>query len=252
MRRIFLATAVALLIFPFLPAVSAHAQSPATNVHFIDVQPYGSLVSNTGIVVEGLGLGSCSATNLSQLETQTVAYLNAGRATVSEISPQAVCGSIAGYESVIQTLTTYVYAHASSPAQLWGGVMLDEESGWGFTWTDYSNLNTNVRNTLSAVSGIPWLYTEDFSCNSGCWTLAEYNAITQLSYPAPQIVTSFMVGLANNGGSGRAGNLVTWGTAYPAPYNTVAGATGPVLLAPYSQSFSQPYTWYWSNQWTAT
>jgi hypothetical protein len=255
MKRLVLSGAVAsLLLAAVLPTAPAYAQSPATNVHFIAVKPYGSLVSNTGVVVQGLGLGSCAATNLSELETQTVAYLNAGHAAISEISPQSVCGQIAGYESVVQTLTTYVYAHASAPAQLWGGVMLDEETGspWNFTVTDYVNLNNSVRSTLSGVSGIPWLYTEDFSCNSGCWTLAQYNSITTLSYPAPQIVTSYMVTLANNGGGGRAGNLVTWGPSYPSPYNTVAGATGPVLLAPYSQSFSQPFTWYWSNEWVPT
>jgi hypothetical protein len=254
MRRVvLLATASlagsTLLLFP----QAAKAQSPSPNVNFIAVKPYGSLASGTGVVVQGLGLGSCTATTLSELESQTVAYLNSGRATISEISPQAICGQIPGYETVIQQLASYVESHATSPAQLWGGIMLHEESGspWNFSPTDYETLNTSVSNTMASTPGISWYYTEVFSCNSGCWTQSDYNAVIGSSYPAPQIVTSYMVQLTN-GSNHTIGNLVTWSSNYSAPFNTESYDTGQINGAPYLQDFSQPYTFYWANQWQPT
>lgn len=193
-------------------------------------------------------MGACSY-SLASVESATVTYINDGDAVLTEISPQSYCASIASYESMISALVSYVEAHASNPGQYWGGIMLDEEDGFGFSVSSLVTLNQYVSTKMGSTPGISWWYSEWFS-GSGVWSQANYNSIvhTYGSYAAPQIATTYMVQLAN--GCCQP-NLVTWSTGYPYPFNSESYADSKINGQPYDHDFyGCSCHVYWDNQFT--
>jgi hypothetical protein len=216
-----------------LNTVKSFALSPTPANSFIDYRPGIIDLSPLGVVVEGLGMGAC-AYSLSSIESTTVTYINDQQGVLTEISPQSYCASLSSYESMISSLISYVVAHASMSGTYWGGVMLDEENAWGFSVAQLEALNTSVRNAMINTPGISYYYTEVFS-GTGNWSQSSYNGIVTSSIPAPQISTNYMVQLAN--GLATNGNLVTWSTGYPSPFNTESYSDAKINGTPYSIDF---------------
>lgn len=232
---------VFLVLVPF--ASPAAAQSPYPNFYFYDVAPGSTSVpaGAGGVVVEGLGSNLC-AFSLSSIETSTVYWLQNGYYTWTEISPQSGCNTLSGYETTVQSIISYVEANSPNAGSLWNGIMLDEESNFGFSVTDLQSLNASVVNDLSGLT-FTWWSTEDFSAIN-TWSQSDYNSIVSNSYPAPQISTSYMVTLVNNWESSYGGNqIVTWSTTYPAPYNSESASVDAINGSPFYQAGS-----YWDNE----
>lgn len=81
------------------------AQSPSPTNTFGNVAPGVTSVpsGSSGIVVEGLGGGACYY-SASSVETSTVYWLDNYWPTWTEISPQAGCKTVAGYESEVDAI----------------------------------------------------------------------------------------------------------------------------------------------------
>ncbi len=242
--RVTAAVATALLLagLSFTPPV--FAQSPSPNANFVNVSPGSTGIPSgaSGIVVEGLGSGSCSY-SLSSIETTTVYYINQGYLTWTELSPQSACASISSYQSYVTSIISYVQANAANWGTYWDGIMLDEESGFGYSTTSLQTLNNAVDVDMSGTGGIAWWSTEDFSGTNN-WSQSAYNGLVNGSFPAPQISTAYMVTLANSYLSSYGGTtLVTWSTSYPSPYTNEAASTNAINGGPYVQSGL-----YWANE----
>ena len=232
-----------ILLFLVPLANPAAAQSPYPNFYFYDVAPGSTSVpaGAGGVVVEGLGSNSCTF-SLSSIETSTVYWLQNGYYTWTEISPQTVCDSLSGYETMVQDIISYVDSNASNAGSLWNGIMLDEESNFDFSVSDLESLNASVANDLSG-STFTWWSTEDFSAIN-TWSQSDYISIVSDSYPAPQISTSYMVTLVNSWESSYGVNqIVTWCTTYPSPYNSESASVDAINGSPFYQGGS-----YWDNE----
>jgi hypothetical protein len=242
--------AVAGVVAATLVSGPASAQSPSPTSTFKDYSPSpkASTSSHFGVIVEGTGSLTC-ATALPYIESRTVTYINRAVPTITEISPQPGCGSISQYESLFTNLTNYVESNASNPGRFWGGIMLDEESssGW-FTASQDVTLNNALRNTMLGTPGHTWWYTENFS-GTNTWSEATWNNITNDSWSAPQIYTSYMKTLVNNAQDNNQ-IMVTWDTGMPAPYNTESYSDGAIGGQPFNVSFGFATTYYWDNQFT--
>ncbi|MHB1980828.1 MAG: hypothetical protein ACYCOS_03815 [Sulfobacillus sp.] len=234
----------------------AAAQSPSPYVYFQDVSPSaGTPPADPApgvqpvIVVEGLGAGQCGGgyTTLNEVETATTYWIDQGYMTVTEVSPQSCGGSISTWETVINDITQYVEASpGSSPGSLWDGVMVDEESGFGYTPSQLETLNGYVSDVMATTPGISWWSTEDFS-GQGDWSQSQYDSIIGSSWNATQNVTQYMISLTNTWISNGTGSvLVTWSPTYAYPYNTQAGASAVINGSPFYQN-----GYYWSNEWTS-
>ena len=225
----------------------AFAQNPTPGSNFGNFEPPSANTNWAGIVVEGLGSGSCSYSQ-SAIQQMTAKYVNDKLPVMTELSPQSSCNSISNYESEIKAIKSYVVNNASSTyQQYWAGFMLDEETGFGFSASQLESLNSYVTNLMLGVSGVPWFFTEVFS-GQGDWSQSTYNSIVSGSVPAPQIATSYMVNLTN-GDTNAAANLVTWSTSYASPYNTLVGATGAINGLPWDENYKNPTgpDQYWAN-----
>lgn len=237
-----------LTLLAIFNAPAAQAQSPTPNVSFTDVAPGMAAPSTNGVIVEGLGLFGTCAHRLAGLKSSTVQFINAGRATISEISPQGYCGTLSQYQSAVTELINYVEANAPAASRLWGGIMLDEEPDWAFTVTQLQTLNTYVSNAMSNTPGISWWYTENATWAGG-WSQSQYNSIVGGSIAAPQIYNSYMVAIANT--SGKVFQLVTSNANAQYPFNSAAYADGQINGAPYYQQFGTSYNFQWDNRWVA-
>ena len=178
-----------------MAAPAARAQSPDSTRFMQDFAPGGAYPSHTGKVVEGLGLGSCLYT-VAETEAATVASLNLSYRTVTEISPQSYCvgSGIAGYEGKIHKIYSYVESHTSHAPAYWGGFMLDEEPGFGFSPAQLEALNSYVASLMNPAPGVSWYFTEN---QPNGWYLATYNSIVEGSWLAPQVYSSSMAGAVN-------------------------------------------------------
>ena len=231
----------------------AEAQSPVPNSSFKDVKPGAGAPGTPGIVVEALGMFSCSY-SLSSAESATVNFINSGSATITEISPQSGCGSLSQYESGFASIASYVEAHAPHYSTLWGGIMVDEEPSWGFTVSQLISMNSSLASTMANVPGIPWWYAENATW-SGAWSQTDYDHIQNASTTStanaaescPQIYNSYMVGIANN--SGSYGMMVTWNGNAQYPFNSETYADGQINGWPYNQQFGTNYNFQWDNHW---
>lgn len=232
---------------------SANAQSPFPNGHFLDVPPGSGYPSGwQGVIVEGLGQINCSYST-SSVETSTVNFIQMPNDTITEISPQSVCGTISQYETLISNIIQYVNAHASNAPNRWAGIMLDEEagsasdcgaSGFGFTASQLQTLNNYAYNAFLNTPGAEWYFTQD-AVPSGCWNQSIYNNVVGSSNAAPQIYTTYRASLAN-GSSSVTGeyNMVTYQTTYTTYYyHSETAAVNAVNGAPFSL-----YGWNWDDK----
>lgn len=245
----------------FVGGDGAVAQLPQPNAYFENWAPGNHTSTTNGLQVEGLGGINCSYSQ-SSVESATVYDLNTQRqATITEISPQSGCGSISQYESLVDNIVSYVEAHAGSEANhLWGGILLDEEPGFGFSYSQLLTLNTHVSNTLRGTPGITWWYENQGNC-SGCWSQSQYNALTCSSssscgIPAPQVYNNFMRDQANNSGFNYQMINCWAGAPYPYDLDCIAGkypftnssyAAAVVNGAAYNQQFGTSNTFEWEN-----
>ncbi len=220
------------------------AQSPSPNANFLNQNAGTVNLGEQGVVVEGLGMGSCSY-SLSSVESTTVTYLNDSKGTYTEISPQSHCASLSSYESMISSLISYVDGHSSHAGSLWYGVMLDEEPNFGFTVPQLQSLNSYTHNAVLYSSGLTWWSAENATW-SGAWSQSQFDSLQSGSIPAPQVYNSYMAAIAN--GSGANYQLVTWTTDTGSPWNSESYTTGAVHGAPWGQTENGTF-YYWANQW---
>lgn len=199
--------AAACLLAPTPPA--AKAQSPSPTLYAYDsasTQGWPPTAPNTStspsaVVVEGIGTndacpGFDGRYKVSTIESKTVYWVNNHKPTITEVTPETSCGgTLSHYESVISTIVNYVEAHASSNVgTYWGGMMLDEEPGYGFSASVLETLNAYVRNLMAGEPGISFYYTED---QPNGWGASVYNAIVVGSWTAPQVYSSLMLNAVN-------------------------------------------------------
>jgi hypothetical protein len=200
-------------------APTGSAQSPEPSHEMTNFNPGGSWPGTDAGVVEGTGagVGGCAA-SASSIENQTVQSIDNARWVITEITPQAYCGTLSQYETVLNNITNYVVNNATSTRRCtgWAGIMLDEESGYGFSVAQLETLNNYVNNMMNNVPSCPNLgdgnywFTEDAAAE-GTWTIGQYNGVIASSIPAPQIYNSHMQSYANQECSqyGNCQNLVT-------------------------------------------
>ncbi|NMP24963.1 MAG: hypothetical protein BK997_05520 [Candidatus Micrarchaeum sp. ARMAN-1] len=213
------------------------AQSPTPSWFMEDSRPGNGFPSPANaIVVEGLqlGVGGC-AYSLSSTEQSTVYWINHGYQTVTEVTPYAGCGSLSAYETAINSLISYVEANASNPGRYWGGIMLDEEGGYGFTPTQLESLNSDVNNHMASTSGMSWYFEED---QPNSWYASTYNQILGSSWPAPQVYTSSMADAVNTACTDYQDctNLVTVNSGGTSPWNSPSYVTGLIKGTPWNNS----------------
>ncbi|HEX9044432.1 MAG TPA: hypothetical protein VF802_05330 [Candidatus Limnocylindrales bacterium] len=249
------ALAVALSVPLSAFAQTALAQSPAPTYYMDDSRPGNSFPPNApytsgpagAVVVEGLGSINCSGSyySQSQIESAAVQWINASYNTVIEISPQTACGTLSQYESLVNGITTYVEGHASYPGQYWGGFMLDEEPGFGFSASDLESLNIYTQGVMKTTPGMSWYFTED---QPNGWGLSTYNAILESSWPAPMAYTTSMVNAINAACSTYSvcTNLVTVDTNFSYPWNDYQYVTPLVNGTPWQTSYWAA-AYYWWN-----
>lgn len=226
-----------------LSSPPAYAQSPTPTSTFIDYSPSTFNTSNAGAVVEGLGSGSCSY-SLSSIESMTVTYLNDDHPVLTELSPQSYCASLSSYESMVSSIESYVESHASNAGQFWGGIMLDEETGFGFSVSQLITLNQYTQGVMNTTPGSSFWFAQVFS-GQGDWSQTDYDNILVNGYPAPQPATSYMVSLINGA---HTLNLVSWSATYPYPYNSESYDDGAIAGPPFNHDFyNSCCSQYWDN-----
>jgi hypothetical protein len=199
-----------------------------------DMAPGGSWPGTDATVVEGLGMGACSY-SVSSVESATVTLLHDGHNTITEISPQNYCvTTISGYATDISDITSYVENHASNARTQWGGIMLDEETGYGFSASQLETLNSDVKSTMQSTPGISWYFTENAP---GEWSVATYHALGVSSYLAPQIYNTNDANTANSScdtyGGNDCTNAVTIDNNLAAPWNSISYVTGLIEGTPF-------------------
>jgi hypothetical protein len=235
-------------------------QSPNPAWYMYDSRPYngqppiypGEPTNPHAYVVEGLGAGQCGTSTLyteAKIEGQTVNWVNASQNTVTEITPQATCASLATYEAEMDRIVDYVEAHAAAKApQYWAGLMIDEEPGFSFTASQLESLNNHHAVKMGGTPGLSWFFLED---QPNGWVLATYNAILNAGagWPAPQVYSQSMANAVNSECStySQCRNLVTvWTAATPSwndPEYTYPRVNGPSWYTSYSSWFPGDGWW---------
>ncbi|HBQ94454.1 MAG TPA: hypothetical protein DD856_04825 [Sulfobacillus sp.] len=240
-----------LSILLLFPQQIIYAQSPAPSWRMEDVYPgYGSPSGANAVIVEGEGSLGCSFSE-SSIEQQTATDVNDNLQTVTEIMPQATCGSLSQYESLLSNITSYVESHTSNPGRYWAGLMLDEEPGYGFSASNFEALNAYTYNAVVNTPGMSLFFTEN---QPNGWPTQTYAAINGYgtswsTWPAPQAYTQSMVNAINTASSkyNITPNLVTIDTYNAYPWNSASYVTGLVNGSPWSNGY-----WgngYWYNLW---
>jgi hypothetical protein len=257
-RRALVAAAATLSILVF-SVDGVWAQSPSPTYYMFDSHAGGSFPPNApytsgipgAIVIEGLGSAvNCNGLHYSQsqIETSAVSWMNAAYNVVIEITPQSYCGTVAQYESEFSGIESYVEAHASNAGYYWGGFMLDEEPGYGFSVASIEAMNAYVSNLMGGTPGMSWWFTENQPTN---WSggLASYNGVIAGSWPAPQAYNDNFVAAINGECTtyGVCVNLVTIESQFSYPWNdhwvTVPKVSGTPWRTNYWAS-----AYYWFNE----
>jgi len=207
--------------------------------------PYESTAPD-GIVVEGLYPCEGSYYSISSVEQWTVHWANAGDDTVTEISAYASCQTLSAYESELNQITKYVEANATNPGKYWGGLMIDEEGGYGFSASQLETLNLYIQNIMSSTTGLSWYFTE---IEPNSWNTATYNTILESSWADPESYSTSTIGDVNAECTtyGMCTNMVEVDTEFAYPYDDYAYVTGQVNGTAWTNSY-----WggaYWANLW---
>lgn len=219
-------------------AIIAHAQSPTPSYTFIDVTPTSRTAPSgaSGIVVEGLY--TCSGRSESSIASSTEYWLNNHWYTWTEISVWSPCTTISAYESEISKIITDVENSGAPASTYWLGIMVDEESSWGFTASQLEGFNSWLVGQVANTPGVTWWSGEVFS-GQGDWNQSTFNNIVSSSIPSPQIATNYMVTLTNSlQGSSGDHILVTWSGTYPLGFKTRTGDDAMINGVPYSPGSS--------------
>jgi hypothetical protein len=188
-----LASIVALgLLGIVVSAGPAPAQSPSAYLFSGDADAYSSNVPwptndpNTGIV-EAVDFCNYTYSNVEQL---TVNWLNGNDGAspsdqvITEVTPDS-CETESTYEKYISYIINYVEAHGAHYQTKWGGIMLDEESGYEqAAW--YRNFNSWLTTKMTTVGGLPWWFNE---ANPGPWGTSTWNSLLGSAWAAPQAGT---------------------------------------------------------------
>jgi hypothetical protein len=219
-RRTIVLTILVAIVSAVAPVVVgdvASAQSPSPTLHMSNTSSTTFPVGANAGIYESTGLiGDCGS--LSAAESTTVSWTDEGHFVITEVSPQYYaagnCGTISQYESALNSLVTYVERYANSPGTYWGGIMLDEEPGYGFSVSQLETLNNYVDNLMVSTSGVSWFFTENqptsWSTNAAT-NLADYNNLQASSWAAPQVYNANFLGVVNSECStySQCENLVT-------------------------------------------
>lgn len=245
-------------------AARVGAQSPSPTVYSFDsasTQGWPPTARNTttapsAVVVEGVGANAAcpgfdNRYTPANIESKTAYWVNNAKQTITEITPETVCsGSLTYYKNTISAIVNYVEAHASANVgTYWGGIMLDEEPGYGLSASSLESLNSYVDSLMSGTPGISWYYTED---QPNGWGLSTYNAILASSYPAPQVYTSSMLGAVNSECStySKCLNLVTIDSAFTTSWGNPSWVLPQVNGTPWEVSYWNHGASWW-NEWRA-
>lgn len=267
-RRAVRASFIAMLLAGLLSAstLTAAAQSPSPTLYSFDsastqgwppTAPYTS-TAPSAVVVEGVQANAAcpgfdNRYTPSNIESKTVYWVNSYKPTITEITPETYCGgSLSYYETTISQIENFVESHASANVgTYWGGIMLDEEPGYGLSVADLEALNSYVYGLMINTPGLSFYYTEN---QPNGWVTSQYNAIIGNSYPAPQAYTSSMVAAINSECStyGKCLNQVTINSQYTTSWGNPSWVLPQVNGNPWSVSYS---AWGsgagWWNEWRA-
>lgn len=241
-----LVIAVCLVLFAAIGPGSARAQSPTPTWWMGDAYPGGSYPSGANaVVVEGLGGINCSQYSLSQIESATVNWMKSNLQTITEITPQTVCGTVSQYETVIGNLIAYVEAYGNNPGRYWGGIMLDEEAGYGFSASSLEAINTYTQNAIQGTPGLSWYFTENPPED---WSVGTYNSIAENSWLAPQIYNQNDVNSANSACSTYSdcfNDVTVWkNNSNGYPWTCASCVTAKINGTPWSSSYWGNGYWY--------
>jgi hypothetical protein len=240
-RRLWVHIACGSLVVAFAGAgalaasTPAWAQSPTPNARMWDTAPGGANPGVSAVVVEGLGMGNCPS-SVAQIEAATIAFLNAGDRTVTEISPQSYCmgtEGISGYEDRLRSINGDVMANAGNASSDWAGFMLDEEPGFDFTASQLETLNSYAKTLMDNDAGLPFVFTEN---QPNGWDLGTYKDIVSGTWLAPQIYSTSMADSTNSLCStySLCTNDVTINDTDAAPWDEISYVTGLINGAPWS------------------
>lgn len=238
-------------------AGTAQAQSPTPNWYMMDTPPRGPFPPEApyqthtanAVVVFGWGSLTCVSAPYTQIniENSTTYWMTHGDQVVTNLNPQSACsgGSIAPYETEIHAIEQDVESKGTDPGRYWGGFMLDEEPGYGFTKTQLESLNSYVNSLMSGTPGLSWYFTED---QPNGWDLSTYHQIVTGSWLAPQVYTTSMLAAVNTGCSiySMCENDVTVSANTGATWGDYRTVTGEVNGTPWYNS-----VWgsgYWCNE----
>lgn len=264
-HRLFWSLLSAAILSVFTASPLTAQSGPSPTYYMYDSRPNngypplypGQSLNPQAVVVEGVGArlgGSCLnySTDYSEanIKAQTVAFINNYDNVVTEVSPQAYCGSLSAYEALIDRIVSYVETYAGSLApQYWAGIMLDEEPGFQFSASDLEALNNHVYNTMHGTPGMSYFFLED---QPNGWGLSTYNAILGFGWPAPQVYSSSMLNAVNSECTTyqRCTNLVTVGNlsgigSWSNPSYTLPQVTGSAWSTTYSHWL--PYYGWWNG-----
>ncbi len=185
---------------------TAEAQSPTPQWYMMDTAPRGPYPPEApyqthaanAVVVFGWGSLGCVGSPYTQINIQnsTTYWMTHGDQVVTNLSPQSACGSISQYETEIHGIEQDVESKGADPGRYWGGFMLDEEPGFGFSIAQLESLNSYVRSLMSGTPGLSWYFTEN---QPNGWYAATYHGIVTGSWLAPQVYTTSMAAAVNTG-----------------------------------------------------
>jgi hypothetical protein len=230
----------------WITALPSGAQSPAPNHHFGDSNPGYGFPSDgaNAIVVEGAEVG-CDFT-VSQIE-QSTAYWVAYGPTITELTVYGPCeGSVSYYENAMETIESYVESTDGSGVadRYWGGFMLDEEGGYGFSASQLETINNYAAGLMVSTGGISWYFTED---TPNSWALSSYTSIIGGSYPAPQTGSASMISDINSECSeyGNCTNMLTVDTCLSGSYGSESYVESHVNGSPWGdEGYWGSYNWW--------
>ena len=163
------------------------------------------LIGDRTIGVAGLNQVAFNASTL-QIAQDTDAWIRARHFAATEITAYAPClpgstsNKINKLESILSSIFTHVTKYAPDWQTYWLGFMMDEEASYGFSPSSLETINHYLNGLMlgASITSNAFYFTEDFPNGTPAdWTLAEYNSILSLSFPAPQVYNSYMVSFVN-------------------------------------------------------
>ena len=130
-------------------------------------------------------MGTCGGPTVTTLKTSSASWVNEDYQTISEITPDSFCGSLAYYEGILSNIASYMESNTSDPGRYWGGFMLDLEPGFGFSAANLTTLASDATSLMSGEPGMSFWFDED---QPNAFTATQYNSLVSAGgYAAPQV-----------------------------------------------------------------